>query len=264
MTPRYQTLSRIAETGFSTVDHVLDRETGREAALKRPRLGNAEALKQLETEAAVLSGLRHDHIVKLLGGGADEHGRYLAFEWIEGPSLDSVIHQRPAGDDQLGRLLPPLLRALIAVHAAGWCHADLSASNILIHATSGAPALIDFGNASALEDDRPRNLEDANIGSIHHMAPELFAGRPPSVRSDLYALGVIAFHALTGRYPFEGSSKAQIITAHLRQPRPLLPHSILGPWIHGLLSRDPAARPVSAEAALLALPVDSGRWRDDQ
>ena len=138
------------------------------------------------------------------------------------------------------------------MHAAGFAHADVNASNILIR-LDGRLKLIDFGNAGALAETQARVMGEPNVGSVHHMAPELFSGQPPSVRSDLYAVGVMAYYALTRHHPFEGDTPAQVITAHLRSQYPALPPSTACGWVHRLLSRDPAARPASAVEALQSL-----------
>ena len=253
MTPRYQMISRVAESGFSTLDHALDRQRAIEVALKRPLGDHPGADQHFQTEVRVLGSVRHDHIVSLYDTGRDAEGGYLAMEWIAGPTLDHLIHAHALNDTALRGILRPLLQALAVLHAAGFAHADLNASNVMIR-SDGQLKLIDFGNASPLGDSRERNLSDPNIGSIHLMAPELFNGRPPSVRTDLYAVGVMAVQALTQRHPFDGETKAQIITAHMRHICPHLPGSGLNQWIQQLIARDPAARPGSVHEALQSLP----------
>ncbi len=253
MTPRYQLISRVAESGFSTIDHAFDRERAVEVALKRPRRTSKDGAGQFQTEMRVLGSVQHEHIISLLDTGSDELGSFLALEWIEGATLDQRIRDRALTETELGAVLHPLLQALVFLHSAGFAHADLNASNIMI-STSRHLKLIDFGNAAALADRQPRSLGDSNIGSIHHMAPELFSGQPPDVRSDLYAVGIIAFHALARRLPFDGENKAQIITAHLHQARPPLPSSSFDSWVGRLIARDPASRPASAGEALESLP----------
>jgi len=247
-------ISRVAESGFSTLDHALDLQRNVEVALKRPRADRPGADRHFQTEVRVLGSVRHEHIVSLDDTGRDAEGDYLAMEWIAGRTLDRHIQAHTLTDTALSGILRPLLQALAVLHAAGFAHADLNASNVMIP-SDGQLKLIDFGNASPLDDSRERSLSDPNIGSIHHMAPELFNGRSPSVRTDLYAIGVIAVQALTQHYPFDGETKAQIITAHLRHTCPPLPGSGLNQWIHQLLARDPAARPGSVHEALQSLPT---------
>ena len=254
MTSRIQLLSRVATGGFSTIDHARDLDTGIELAIKRPQPGRRRAEEQLHHEGEVLAQLRHDHIVALREAGEDEQGNYLALEWIDGESLSHLIDRQPFDADTLPAVLSPILRALASVHEAGFAHADLNASNIL-RRRDGWMKLIDFGNAWPLDKTQHRSMTEANVGSVHHMAPELFGGQPPNVRSDLYAIGVMAWHALTRRYPFDGETPAQVITAHLRFEYAPLPPSPFSEWLHRLLSRNPEARPVSASEALQTLPA---------
>lgn len=253
MISRIHLISRVAAGGFSTIDHVRELDSGLELAIKRPEPGRRRAEEQLHREGEVLGLVHHGHIVRLHEAGEDEQGGYLALEWIDGEPLSHVIERAPLNIPGLVQVLIPLLQALTTVHTAGFAHGDINASNVLLR-RDGCLKLIDFGNAWPLGEAGTRSITDPNVGSIHHMAPELFTGHFPAVRSDLYALGVMAWQALTQRYPFDGDIPAQVITALLRQECPRLPPSLLGDWVHRLLSRDPALRPASALEALQTLP----------
>ncbi len=252
MTSRLQLISRIASGGFSTIDQARDLDTGAELAIKRAQAGRARAEEQLHREARVLARLHHEHIVALHEAAEDAQGPYLALEWIDGEPLAQRIEREPLDAATLPEFFVPLLEALHTVHQAGFAHADVNASNVLIR-LDGHLKLIDFGNASALEETEVRLMGEPNVGSVHHMAPELFSAQHPSVRSDLYSVGVMAYHALTRRHPFEGETPAQVITAHLRSYYPTLPPSPASGWVQKLLSRDPASRPASAREALQEL-----------
>ncbi len=252
MIPRLHLISRVASGGFSTVDHVRDLDTGIELALKRPQPGRRRSEEQLRHEAEVLGSVSHPHIVALHEAGEDEQGTYLLLEWVDGETLDQRIERETFTPTTLPQILAPVLQALGAVHAAGFAHGDLNASNVLLR-RDGWVKLIDFGNAWPLDETKNRSITDPNVGSVHHMAPELFSGQTPSARSDLYAIGVMAWHALTRRFPFEGDTPAQIITGHLRLEFQPLPPSAISEWVHRLLCRDPSARPASALEALRSL-----------
>ncbi len=256
MASRIHLISRVAAGGFSTVDHARDKETGTELAIKRPHPERRRAEEQLQREGEVLALINHEHIVKLHGAGEDEQGSYLALEWIDGEPLSQLVDRAPLSAAALTGVLTSVLQALSAVHEAGFAHGDLNASNVL-QRRDGCIKLIDFGNAWPLGETGARIISDPNVGSVYHMAPELFSGRLPSVRSDFYAIGVMAWNALTQRYPFDGDTPAQVITAHLRQECPQLTGSPLDGWVHRLLSRDPALRPASALEALNLLPSAS-------
>ena len=252
MTARFQLIQRIASSGFSTIDHIRDEETGIQLALKRPRPNNDEALAQWHRELEVLSSIRHENVVALHDSGEDSDGPWMALEWIHGDSLAKLLEPaKPLAPEALPPILTGLLSALQVLHDAGYAHADINASNVLL-CPDGRPKLIDFGNAWPLIHTEFRSFTEANVGSIHYMAPERFAGRPPSVSSDLYALGILASQWLLGHLPFEGD-RAQIITAHLRSAPPALPPCPCSSWILQLLAKDPSARPASALDAQRAL-----------
>ncbi|MDB6072659.1 MAG: serine/threonine protein kinase [Verrucomicrobiaceae bacterium] len=252
MTQRLHLISRVASGAFSTVDHVRDLDSGLELAFKRPQPGRRRAEEQLRREGEVLRSVSHPHIVALHEAGEDEEGGYLLLEWVDGETLDQRIERETFTATTLPSVLAPVLQALDAVHAAGFAHGDVSAANVLLR-RDGWVKLIDFGNTWPLDETRDRSITEPNVGSVYHMAPELFSGQTPNIRSDMYALGVLAWHAITRRFPFEGETPAQVITGHLRLDLQPLPPSAISGWIHRLLSRDPSARPASALEALHSL-----------
>ena len=200
-----------------------------------------------------MARIHHPNVVRLYEAGTDAQGPYLALEWLEGQTMEEQIERQPFDAARLRQVMIAALEALAAIHQEGFVHGDVNATNVLLPVDGGVK-MIDLGNARPLGACGPVEKDQANIGSVHSMAPELFSGRPPSVRSDLYALGVLAWHGLTQRYPFDGDTPAQVITAHLRLVAPPLPVSTLAAWVQSLLARDPAARPASAAEALHSLP----------
>lgn len=213
--PRFQLLDCIAETKFSEVFHAWDRETNTAVALKRAR--GEEGRAQLRNEERALSALKHvQGVPQLVMLEEFEQTLWLAREWVAGESLDGSL----IDPSEASRVFHDLRAIVEAIHRAGLVHGDLNDRNVIL-ASDGKVRLIDFGNASALGSAVPNT-----IGSIHHMAPELFDHQLPSPRTDLYALGVIGYKLATGRYPFDGETKAQIITAHLRHEPETFDHPL--------------------------------------
>lgn len=245
MQPRFEILDLVHRSAFSTVERALDHQSGSTVALKRP----LKPSDHWQREALAFDRIPpHANLIRRLDEGSDERGPFRVLECITGPSLDSFHADEP----EARLILRSILHGLAAIHDNGFIHGDLSPANVLLP-IEGAAKLIDLGTATPIAEATP-NL----VGSIHCMAPERFDNIPPSIASDIYAVGVIASHLLSGRYPFEGDTTAQIITAHHRQQRqPLRDQCAITPaleaWINHLLARDPAQRPSNAPQALALL-----------
>lgn len=237
--------------GYARVQRVRDATTGREVALKRPISEGGEAARQCAMEIKVLGEVQHPHLIRLLDHGRDEQGLFAVLEWMEGESLEARLGRAPLAAATLCPLLLSLAAALQALHAVGYAHGDVNASNVML-AQDGRGRLIDLGNAVLLGQPAPELT-----GSIHSMAPELFDQAPRSVATDWYALGVLAYQALCGRLPFEGETRAQVIAAHHRhwrvplQERAVVPQD-LAELVEGLIARTPEHRVEAARRLFLA------------
>ena len=213
----------------------------------------AAAMKQLRTEAITLSRVKHPQVVRFLDFGFDPRWPYLVTEFFEGRSLGELIRG--------GGLLPPawalylvsqMVDALGAVWQAGLVHRDIKPDNILV-GPNGIGKLIDFGlaKAEALRLGRGEGIAGPELaGTAAYLAPE--QAKDASVvdhRADIYSLGVTLYETLTGRLPFEGRNRVQVIFQHLSTP-PVPPAervegipplaSDLCLW---MLAKDPADRP---------------------
>ena len=149
-------------------------------------------------------------------------------------------------------LLDQVARGLEVARAAGVVHRDLKPSNVLV-GERGAVKLIDFGLATTARAEG-LTATGAIMGTPHYMAPEQVRGKPVDARSDIYALGALAYHLVTGRPPFSGDNAIAIGFAHLSEvptpPRELrkdLPPA-LDAAILAALAKSPADRPPSASA----------------
>ena len=181
----------------------------------------------------------------------DDEAEALVAEWVAGPDLRALL-------DEAGPMPPALAafvareaaRGLAAVHAAGILHRDVSAANVLV-GHDGAVKLTDFGFATLAPDPADREVR----GTLATIAPEVVHGEPPTPAADLFSLGAVLTHALTGRPAFEGATTgalldavfnadpAAALAADPRVPAPLA--ALAG----ALLDRDPAARPPADEVA---------------
>jgi tetratricopeptide (TPR) repeat protein len=239
-------------------------DAGREVALKvfAADLTDATELRRIAREAAALEALDHPHVVRFVGAGEDDGRRWLAMSWIDGRDVEALVagwaHSPPPDRGaQAERILRGLCAALSAVHAAGLLHRDVKPANVLVDAR-GEAHLTDFGIARATDSGvstPPGHL----AGTVAWMAPEAIAEIRVDARTDLYGVGAVLYHMLTGRRPFEADSVAGYLARHLSD-RPTPPH-VHAPGVPArlericlrLLEKEPALRYGSAEAVLAAL-----------
>jgi predicted Ser/Thr protein kinase len=219
---RYRVTRLLGRGGMSAVwlarDEVLDRDVAVKMLHIR-RLESAEAVERFEREARTLASLAHPGIVTVIDRG-DDHGRpFIVFEYVRGRDLRERIADE-------GRL--PLLDALsigeqIAdalayAHARGVIHRDVKPHNILL-TPDGQPKLTDFGIARVLEQPG-LTMEGRVLGTGDYLAPEQAAGEAIDARADVYALGVLLYHALCGHVPFHADGYVETARLHAQAPIP--------------------------------------------
>jgi serine/threonine protein kinase len=225
----------IGRGAFATVYRAQD-NLGRLVALKLFSLPREHAIDwtaRLLHEGRLLARLRHENVVTIYG--ADQGDGYVGLwmEFVKGRTLEEELHTRVrfSADEavQVGRVL---CRALAAVHREGLLHRDVKAHNVM-RDDAGRIVLMDFGSGrEARIDLTSPNLDLA--GTPLYLAPEVFAGQPASIASDIYSLGVLLFHLVSDRYPVEGTNRSEIQRAHLerrrlwlRDARPDLPEAFV-------------------------------------
>jgi serine/threonine-protein kinase len=213
-------------------------------------------------EATVLARIQHRNVVQIFDAGELDDGRqYLAMELLTGSTLRDVL---AGGPPQLAQALPILrgiASALDAVHARGLVHRDLKPSNIFLCRDDDGeiyPKLIDFGIAKdlSLSSERELTTSGSFIGTPSYMSPEQCLGkRTIDARSDIYALGVVAYQLLAGDPPFDGVV-LEVAHAHAHAPVPSihaarrdLP-SALDAVFERVLAKDPDKRPATATEAI--------------
>ncbi len=183
---------------------------------------STEHTQRFQREAEAMAGLNHPNIVRFYAAG-DAPQPFIAMEWVDGISLDTLMQQRgalPLNDTLL--ILSGTAAALDHAHAQGIIHRDLKPANILLRASrdgsTPVPMLVDFGVAKFSGGDTLTG--SGAIGTILYMAPEqIQSSKAVTPRADLYALGVILYEMLSGQPPF-GGNPAYVLFAHLQQPPP--------------------------------------------
>jgi tRNA A-37 threonylcarbamoyl transferase component Bud32 len=172
--------------------------------LRADRLGDPVALERFQHEANLLTRIASPYCAKVIEVSSSAVP-YLAMEYVEGPALSAVLRDRGRLDStELIALVDDLARGLDDVHAAGVVHLDLKPSNVLRGGTRWK--IVDFGISRMLTGEAHRRV----AGTPPYMAPEQALGEPLDTRTDLYALSLILYRAITGRPAFTGSDAAVI------------------------------------------------------
>jgi serine/threonine-protein kinase len=175
--------------------------------------------QQFWAEARAAANLLHPHVVTIHNLGSVQGFHFIEMEYIRGGHTlrESLVREGPFDPVRASTLARQVVLALGAAHEAGLVHRDIKPANVLL-APDGRAKLADFGLVRRLDD--PADGGAPLAGTPTFMAPELFRGTPASPRSDIYALGVLLFHTLSGRLPFAAETIGQLIQLHQNQPVP--------------------------------------------
>lgn len=212
--PGFRLDRMIGEGGFGQVWRAIRAHDGRRVAVKilhAELVRSIDALTRFQRELDAIERLTHPNVVGALGHGALDDGRpFLVLEYIEGPSLREVLHDRGGlPPHEMLEVLGPIADALEVSHRAGLVHRDVKASNVILGRGPGGalrPVLLDFGLVKLLDDTGPSLTSSRSmLGTPTAMAPEQMRGLPVDARTDVYALGLLVYHILTGQPAFGGS-----------------------------------------------------------
>jgi serine/threonine protein kinase len=189
---RYRLEEVIGTGGMAIVWCGTDERLGRRVAIKLiadTLAADPAYLERFTREARTAAGLSHRNLVPVYDYAAGAERPFLVMELVEGGTLADRIAREPVQADEACAVARDLLSALECVHQAGILHRDIKPANVLLGG-DGRARLTDFGIAHP--EDATRLTQTGNvIGTIRYLAPELIQGEPPSVRSDLYALGIL-------------------------------------------------------------------------
>lgn len=252
---RYRLEDRLGAGGCGEVHRAVDGVTGEEVAVKLLSPLTTVAVARQRREVMALRALQAPGVVRLVDEGEFDGRRFIVMEYVRGePFPGSGVK----GWDDLAPRAIALLEALARVHALGVIHRDLKPANILVD-QAGRVVLLDFGLAKgeALGDAVTR--PDAVVGTPRYQAPEQLTGHALDARTDLYAVGLILYEALTGRPPHPLDSMSALVAARVWRDAPPLqfgapdaPLEVCA-LVDRLLARLPDARPRTAHEALAAL-----------
>jgi serine/threonine protein kinase len=228
----YVLKKELASGGGGTVYEAHHRILGRRAAVKvlrRQLASSPQMVARFVQEARAVNMIKHPSIVDIFEFDDLPDGRpFYVMELLEGIDLRSVLNERGRfPPSEVLEIFEPVCSALQAAHDMGIVHRDLKASNIFIANVGGQRAikLLDFGIAKLLHPDAGAGeggltVVGTRLGTSYTMAPEQIRGDAVDARTDIYALGVVLYHLLTGQYPFRAETMTEIERQHLEAPVP--------------------------------------------
>ncbi|MEO8428124.1 MAG: protein kinase [Verrucomicrobiota bacterium] len=247
----------LGEGGMGIVYRARQSSLNRVVAIKMLPFGRFSPdahLKRFRAEAEAIAQLRHPNIVTIYEVGEHEGQPFFSMEYVDGPDLAKMIRERPPPIREAARLLARVAQAIHYAHEQGIVHRDLKPSNILLDSRD-QPLVSDFGLVRNLASDSDLTITGQALGSPHYLPPEQAEGRREAhtPASDVYGLGAILFHLLTGRPPFVGETIGALFR-QLAESEPVFPR-LLNPDVPRdleiiclkCLEKDPARRYRSAK-----------------
>ena len=231
------------------------------------RASDAKLRERFLREARTAAKLSHPHIIPIFT--VDEVGEFVFFAmaYVAGETLtERVVRRGPLAPSEAARVLREIAWALAYAHSQGLVHRDVKPDNIMLEDASGRGLVADFGIAGQVRGAAGLDGGEV-IGTPEFMSPEQALGEHVDARSDLYALGVVGFFALSGKLPFEAGKAAEVLAKQVTEPAPPLASVAPGvprriaQAIDRCLAKDPADRPASGEnvAELLGVALEQRR-----
>jgi serine/threonine-protein kinase len=257
---RYRIVGLLGQGGMGEVYRADDLKLGQAVALKflpHRFSGDALRLARLHDEVRVARQISHPNVCRVYDVAEADGEHFISMEYVHGEDLATLLNRigRLPGDKAL-QIARQLCAGLAAAHDKGMVHRDLKPANILLD-ERGAARISDFGLAAVATE---LAAGTAREGTPAYMAPEQLAGAAATVRSDVYAVGLVLYELFTGRRPFEASTLAELLRLR-RETTPEPPTRLvenLDPAVERVilrcLEKAPAGRPASALAVAAALP----------
>jgi serine/threonine-protein kinase len=257
---RFRIVGLLGRGGMGEVFRADDLTLGQPVALKflpHNLALDAGRLAQFHTEVRTARQVAHPNVCRIYDIGSVGGQHFLSMEYVDGEDLASLLRRiGRLSSDKAVDLARQVCAGLAAAHDRGVLHRDLKPANIMVDGR-GKVRIADFGLARAAGEV---HATGAIEGTPAYMAPEQFAGREQTARSDLYALGLVLYEMFTGKPAFSAGSLVELARLH-REESPSIPTTLvrdLDPAVERIilrcLEKDPAARPASALAVAAALP----------
>ena len=262
---KYRLTTRVGEGSYGSVYRAWDSELERDVAIKilHRRVGDTRLKERLLQEGRALAKIRHNNVVNVLGVEAHGERVGLCMEFVRGKTLADIVRSQGMLSAAEAVLIgEDLCRALSAVHRAGYIHRDVKAKNVMRDDT-GRIVLMDFGTGRTAD----ASGKGDRAGTPLYMAPEVIEDGQAAARSDVYSLGVLLYHLVTGDYPVRANSVDELREAHanrehrwLSEVRPDLPVAFMQ-VVEKAIALDPDERYSNASELLAALSgLRIGAW----
>jgi hypothetical protein len=277
---RYRVIEKIGEGGMGKVFRAQHALLRRPTAVKLldAEAASEEAVERFEREVQAAASLTHPNTIEIYDYGHTPEGDfYYAMEYLDGITLGQLVEWDGAQPEaRVLHLLRQTTGSLAEAHGRGLIHRDLKPSNIMLCSRGEIfdyVKVLDFGLVRARDSDLQLTSTQSLTGTPLFMSPEaLESPDKVDIHSDVYQLGTVAYHLLTGRHVVSGETLVEVMSSLLHQappaPSTLLGHAVsadLEQIILSCLEKDPARRPADARVLLRALEscVVEDRWTQD-
>lgn len=220
----YELIEEIGRGGMGVVFRARQLTLDREVAVKmilRGRLASEADLQRFQAEATATARLEHPNIVPIYDVGDFDGRPFFSMKFIEGETLSKRLAEGPLPQRQAAEILSKVTRAIAVAHRQGVLHRDIKPSNILV-LENGEPMVTDFGLAKQETGQQSLTSSGMVLGTPAYMSPEQAAGRRSQVNActDIYSLGCVLYHAITGRTPLVADSPVELMLKVIEQDPP--------------------------------------------
>ena len=233
----YEILGELPRGGPAAVYKAVHKATKTKVAIKvllPSLLASGRARYYFEREVELIARLDHPNIVKIRDTGIAQGQYYYVMEYIQGEPLNRYVRRQNLSFRERVLLFHKICAVIIYAHQQGIIHRDLKDANIIVDERN-EPHILDFGLAKAIDLSEKTDKHIMSTvtgqwaGSLSNMSPEQAAGKPDliDVRTDVYALGVILYHMLTGQYPYDITGTTLAVLQNVQQAEPVRPRQII-------------------------------------
>jgi hypothetical protein len=271
----YEIVEEMPRGGQAAVYKAIHTATKTNVAIKvllPTLLASARARYYFEREAELIASLDHPNIVSIRDSGIIHHQYYFVMQFIEGQPLERYVRLEKLSFRETVILFNKICTAITYAHQQGIIHRDLKFANILVD-KRGEPHILDFGLAKAvgLSEEAPEKavatMTGQLAGTLSTMSPEQAAGRPDliDVRTDVYSLGIMLYHMLTGQYPYEVTGSTLQVLQNIQKADPIRPRQIIRKFdsdVEAILLTALEKEPAKRYQSTAELKSDIENWLD--
>ncbi len=228
--PGYEIVRELHRGGQGVVYQAIQKDTKRKVAIKILLEGpyaSESAKKRFEREIELVASLRHPNIISIFHSGQTrDHRPFYVMDYVRGVPLNQYVRDKKLAMEDALKLFAKVCDGVNYAHRRAVIHRDLKPSNILVD-SDGEPKVLDFGLAKTVGGSEMTlvSMTGQVVGTLPYMSPEQAGGNPDEIdiRTDIYALGVILYEALTGHYPYPVIGQAADVLRHIAETPPTPP-----------------------------------------